>query len=162
MLQDTNTLAELLRDAGTRLYRHESTDATRNAQDNLRGRTFYAEPDTLRWHKARILNSRDIWCGAGFMLIESVSLDWDNTKRGYRFAVFDVFGTVIERADLENTWKTAEGARKAFWKWLATSDPFTHYLTAIESRSRSLDRESANLRNAALCINNPTAIKTAA
>ena len=162
MLKDTNTLADLLRDAGVRLYRHESTDATRNAQDNLRGRTFYAEPDTLRWHKARILNSRDIWCGAGLMVVESVSLDWDNTKRGYRFAVFDVFGNVVERADLENTWKTADGARKAFWKWLAESDPFTHYLSAIESRARNLDRESASLRNAALCINNPTAIKTAA
>lgn len=162
MLKDTNTLADLLRDAGARLYRHESTDATRNAQDNLRGRTFYADPETLRWHKARILNSRDIWCGAGLMIVESVSLDWDNTKRGYRFAVFDVFGNVVERADLENTWKTADGARKAFWKWLAESDPFTHYLSAIESRARNLDRESASLRNAALYINNPTAIKTAA
>ena len=162
MLDNTNTLADLLDQSGVKLYRHESTDATRNAQDNLRGRTSYAEPDTLRYHKARFLSSRDIWSGAGFMVVESVSLDWDNTKRGYRFAVFDVFGTVIERADLEHTWKTAEGARKAFWKWLETSDPFAYYLTALESRARRLERESTGLRNVAFAINNPSVIKTAA
>ena len=162
MLDNANTLANLLDQSGARLYRHESTNATSNAQQNLQGRTHYADPETLRWHKARILSARDIWCGAGFRVVESVSLDWDNTKRGYRFAVFDVFGTVIERADLENTWKTAEGARKAFWKWLETSDPFAYYLTALELRARRLERESAALRNAAFSINNPSVIKTAA
>lgn len=162
MLDNTNTLANLLSDSGARLFRHESTNATSNAQQNLRGRTFYAEPDTLKWHHARILSSRDIWSGAGFMVVESVSLDWDNTKRGYRFAVFNVFGDVIEREDLEHTWKTADGARKSFWKWLETSDPFAHYLTALESRARVLEWESAALRNAAFAINNPSVIKTAA
>jgi hypothetical protein len=162
MLDNTQTLANLLDQSGVRLYRHESTNAASNAQQNLQGRTHYADPETLRWHKARILSARDIWCGAGFMVVESVSLDWDNTKRGYRFAVFDVFGTVIERADLEHTWKTSDGAHKAFWKWLETFDPFTYYADALQARAARLDKESARLSNAAFAINNPSIISEAA
>lgn len=162
MLDNTNTLADLLDQTGVKLYRHESTDATRNAQQNLQGRTHYADPDTLRWHKARILSSRDIWNGAGFMVVESVSLDWDNTKRGFRFAVFDVFGTVIERADLEHTFGSKDKATKAFWEWLGDFDPFAYYLTALESRARRLEKECTGLRNVAFAINNPSVIKTAA
>ena len=162
MLDNTQTLADLLRDTGAKCFNYESSNATLNAQQNLAGRTFYAEPDTLRWHKARILNSRDIWCGAGLMIVESVSLDWDNTKRGYRFAVFDVFGNVIERADLENTWKTADGARKAFWKWLEGFDVFGYYAETLVKRAARLEKESASLANTAFAINNPSIITKAA
>ena len=162
MLDNTNTLADLLNQSGAKLYRHESTDATRNAQENLRGRTHYADPDTLRWHKARILSSRDIWCGAGFMVVESVSLDWDNTKRGFRFAVFDVFGTVIERADLEHTFSSKDKAIKAFWAWLGDFDPFAYYLPTLESRARRLMSEADRLRHAAAVINNPALAQSAA
>ena len=162
MLDNTQTLANLLDQSGVRLYRHESTNAASNAQQNLQGRTHYADPETLRWHKARILSSREIMSGNAFMIVESVSLDWDNTKRGYRFAVFDVFGTVIERADLEHTWKTSDGARKAFWKWLETFDLFTYYADALQARAARLDKESARLSNVAFAINNPSIISEAA
>jgi len=156
MLDNTKTLADLLNnEAGARLYRHESGYATSNAQQNLQGRTPYAEDDQLRWHKARILSSRHHLEGCIFVLIESVSLDWDNTRRGFRFVVFDVFGTVIERADLENTFKTSDKARAAFWAWLGTFDPFTYYADTLTNRAARMQREVFRLTATAAAIKTP-------
>lgn len=149
MLDNTQTLADLLQNTGATLYQHKSSTPTLDAQQNLAGRTHYAEAETLRWHKARILSSREHCSGTIFALVESVSLDWDNTRRGYRFVVFDVFGTVIERADLENTWKTADGARKAFWKWLESFDVFSYYANALHQRGTRLMRQGSDLVAAA-------------
>ena len=162
MLDNTKTLADLLDSTGVRLFRHESTNPTTNAQENLRGLTHYADPDTLRFHRARFLSSREILSGCAFMVIESVSLDWDHTQRGFRFAVFDVFGNVIERADLENTVSTSDKARKLFWQWLETFDPFAYYNETLTRRSARLEKEAARLANAAFAICHPETIKTAA
>lgn len=39
------------------LYKNKSSYAVRDAQQNLMGRTHYVDPDTLRWHKSKILES---------------------------------------------------------------------------------------------------------
>jgi hypothetical protein len=101
-----------------RPYRAESSDPTSNAQRNLEGRTHYVDADTLRFHKSRVLKTYIPDNGLLFGLIESVAMDMHNTKRGFRYVVFDIFGTVLSRVNLEECFSTREKAQKAMWIYL--------------------------------------------
>lgn len=128
------------------LYSCKSSYPVPNAQQNLMGRTHYVDPETLRYHKARILSARANHDGLLFMLVESVAIDPDNRKRGFRFVVFDIFGTVIERAKLEDTYRSQEKAAKAMWDYLGTIDPVAITRAAIEREERHHANEMDYLR----------------
>jgi hypothetical protein len=127
------------------LYRTESYYPRENAQRNLTGRTHYVDDDTLRWHKAKVLSTAVVDRGLLFALVESVALDIDNTRRGFRFAVFDIFGHVISRVDLENSWRTRDQATKAMWAYLNTIDAGAITLASIERERAVHDREMTEL-----------------
>jgi hypothetical protein len=121
------------------LYRTESSDEKTNAQRNLTGRTHYADQDTLRYFKARILVTRITDNGLLFGLVESVALDPNNARRGYRAVVFDVFGTVLTRSSLEDARKSKAAAVKDLWAAFNSIDAKAHTLKAIEEqRSRAM------------------------
>jgi hypothetical protein len=90
-----------------RLFTFESGDPKRNAQRNLSGRTHYVDDETLRWHKSRISTSSQLHWGLLFSVVASDALDMHNTKRGFRAAVFDLFGTCVSRPTLENAFSSA-------------------------------------------------------
>ncbi len=117
------------------LFREESNDPKTNAQRNLAMRTHYADDDTLRFFYARILSTRVIAGGLLFGLVESVALDPNNSRRGYRAVIFDVFGTVVLRADMESARKTADAARK---------DLANHGLDAIALTRAGIERQREN------------------
>lgn len=142
-------LTDALRAAGFTLYTYKSGDPKDNAQRNLEGRTHYAEDGTLRYFHARIVSSHALQEGALFYLIESASLDPDNTRRGFRFVIFDVDGTVLERPTLENTFRTSEQARKAMYKWLDTFDTRAHYAGMLQRLADRAARQSADYAAAA-------------
>ena len=95
-------------------FRCESSTPKYNAQRNLSGRTHYVDDDTLRWHKAKVLSAHDEANGLLFWIAESTALDMHNTQRGFRYVVFDVFGTCVERPKLDECAKTRAQARKNF------------------------------------------------
>jgi hypothetical protein len=128
------------------LYRNESSKPKWNAQRNLQGRTHYVDDDTLRWHKARVLSARHVDNGLLFAIVESVALDMNNTKRGYRYAIFDVFGTILERPTLENSFKTSAQATKAMWAKLDELDAVGITLSAISRAEHYHAREMTELR----------------
>lgn len=107
-----------------------------HAQRNLIGRTHYVDDESLRFHKSRILSSHVVDKGLLFAIVESVGLDWDNTKRGVRYVVFNVFGHVVSRVDLESCWRTRQQATKAMWKWLDSVDAKALTREAIERVAR--------------------------
>ena len=123
---------------GARLFGNESMDAKRNAQRNLEGRTHYVDDDTLRWHKSRVLEARTIENGLLFEIVTSDALDMNNTKRGFRGVVFDVFGTSVYRPDLEGAFATKRAAVKDCEN--AEFDLVAHYLAAIARRREDCDR----------------------
>ncbi len=129
------------------LYETKSCYAKPNAQANLDGRTHYAEEDTLRFHKSRILGSVAVDSGLLFAMVESVALDWDNTRRGFRYVVFDVFGHVISRVDLEHCWHTKAQATEAMWEFLNTCDAPALTLEGIEREDRRHAMEMDHLRS---------------
>ena len=53
-----------------RFYKTESDHPKVNAQRNLMGRTHYVDPDTLRWHKSRILSAR--WLEFGRLQVKII------------------------------------------------------------------------------------------
>ncbi len=122
-----------------RLFGEQSMDAKHNAQRNLEGRTHYVDDGTLRWHKSRVLEARAMCGGLLLEIVTSDALDMNNTKRGFRGVVFDVFGTSVYRPDLEGAFATKRAAVKDCEN--TEFDLVAHYLAAIARRREDCDRE---------------------
>lgn len=141
------SLANILtHEALPKIFNREYSDnPTISAQKNLESRTHYVDPQTLKYHGSRILSALPVSNGAFFKIIETVSIDYQHTKRGYRAVVFDLFGTVIYHPKLEETHTNREKADKAFFAWFDTFDEIGHYEYAISYTITRLNKEAKNL-----------------
>jgi hypothetical protein len=128
------------------LYRNEGSDPKFNAQRNLVGRTHYVDDGTLRWHKSRIISARPTDGGLLFAIVTSDALDMRNTKRGFRYVIFDLFGTVLGRTELEKTFRKSDQAAKAMWAAVNAIDAKTHTLEAIKKSEAAYHEEMHRLR----------------
>lgn len=117
------------------LYRNEHSHPVADAQRNLMGRTHYVDPDTLRFHKSRILCARVHADGLLYSIIESCAADMNNRKRVFRYVIFDVLGTVLDRPDLDNSFSSRHWAEKAMWKSLESIDAIKHTSQALKARA---------------------------
>jgi len=107
------------------LYRTESHVPRNNAQRNLAGRTHYVDDATLRFHKSRIISARPTDGGLLFAIVTSDAKDMNNTQRGFRYVIFDLFGSVVERnpAQVDMEWfRTSVQAEKAMWSAVNAMD----------------------------------------
>jgi hypothetical protein len=118
------------------------------AQDALAGRTHYADPETLRYFHSRILLASPIFDGLFFRIVESCGLDYENTKRGFRAVVFDIFGDAIYRPDLNQCRAKRETAERDCLEWMGSFDPIRHYIEKIHGRAASLNNEAESLLQA--------------
>lgn len=116
-----------------------------DAQKNLDGKTHYVDASTMQYFKSKVLTSGDHFHGLIYAIVESVALNSDNTRRGYRPVLFDVFGTVIDRVSIEDTYKSPDAARKAMYATLDALDVLGHYRNAITSQRARLKREMAQM-----------------
>jgi hypothetical protein len=123
------------------LFKDESSHAKVNAQHNLCGRTHYVDDDTLRWHKSHIISARVVDRGLLFAIVTSDALDMNNTKRGFRYVIFDVFGSVLGRPELKEAYRTSALATKAMWTALNKIDAKAHTLAAIENARQQYTKE---------------------
>jgi hypothetical protein len=130
----------------TTLFRDESGYPKINAQRNLAGRTHYVEEDTLRWHKSRVIACRVIDHGLLLAITTSDALDMNNTRRGYRYVIFDVFGNVLSRPDLEHAFKRRDQCDKAMWADLDAIDAHAHTHAAIDKAKDAYIGELDRLR----------------
>lgn len=128
-------------------YECKSCDSKYNAQRNLDGRTHYADDDTLRFFKARILSSSDEANGLLFVLVESVPNPSKNPAKNKRAVVFDIFGTVVNDRDGEAAWhRTSEQARDSAREFVAGFDAISHTIAELERKAKRLEDESASIR----------------
>lgn len=134
-------------------YTNKSSNAKSNAQENLKGRTHYAEDDTLKFFKARIVSSAADQNGLFFKLVESVALDYDNTRRGFRVIVFDLFGRVIYRPSFDECCSTSAAAVK-LWMKADKIDPATYYRADLKHRANRLTNQAAAMNEAAAMLIN--------
>jgi hypothetical protein len=127
-----------------KLYSQETSHPKSNAQANLMGRTHYVDDDSLRFHKSKILRASHHYEGLLFSIVTSDAVDYQNTKRGFRFVIFNLFGRVIERTPLDATFRTSEQASKARYAALDAINAKEHTFEAIsrerENRKTELDR----------------------
>ncbi len=128
------------------LYREESSNPKWCAQRNLQGRTHYVDDDTLRFHKSRVLRAQPCDNGLLFYIITSDALDMHNTKRGFRYVIFDLFGNVLGRPDLEHAFRTSAQAVKAMWAELNKIDAKAVTFKAIEELEQHYSKEMERLR----------------
>lgn len=128
------------------LFTRESSNPTVNAQRNLCGRTHFVDPDTLRFHKSRVISARETDNGLLFALVTSDAIDYENTRRGFRYSIFDLFGKVIERTELENAFRTSAQATKAMWNAVNQIDAKAVTLAAIENAESHFARDMMELR----------------
>jgi hypothetical protein len=124
------------------------SDPTAQAQDQLMGRTHYVDPETLRHHHARVLRARPVCSGLLFRIIESAAADYQNTKRVYRYVVFDVWGEVVTRPELEDSFSSTDKALKAFDQWLAGFDLVDYYRVQLADRVKRTQAETDRLQTA--------------
>lgn len=129
-----------------RLYRNESSNPKWNAQRNLCGRTHYVDDDTLRFHKSRVLVARHTDGGLLFAIVTSDAADMNNTKRVFRYVVFDIFGTVLDRKRLEDGYSSSERATKAMRESLNAMDAKAVTLEAIERSANDYAHEMYEMR----------------
>lgn len=129
-------------------YRNEASDPRANAQRNLCGRTYYVDDATLRWHKSRVLRARATSDGLLFWIITSDALDYHNTRRGFRYVIFDVFGNTLARPDLENAFRTHAKCEKEMWQVMNAINAVEVTEKAIEQAERYHDEEMERMRQA--------------
>lgn len=151
---ETKALADLLRGTcNVELFSSHSAYEKPDAQRNLMGRTHYVDDDTLRFHKARILGRGVLADGLLFYIVESVAKDYENTSRGARVVLFDLFGRTIHREELDMIPARQETARKRFWDWYGTFDVIAYYKEVLGDRQARKLREAAELEQAIAQIN---------
>jgi hypothetical protein len=144
------TLAKLINDT-TRGRLYESryfSNPMHYAQDQLSVRTHYVDDSTLRFFHARVIGAHHDAEGLLFWIVESSAHDYENTARGFRPVVFDIFGEVVFRPDLSDMVKTSDKARALYRNWLESFDIVAHYREALESRAKRLETEAQQHREA--------------
>jgi hypothetical protein len=148
----------LISEALPKLYNHGwyAHAPKETAQKNLEGRTHYVEPSTLRFFNSRIVSALPVSNGAFYKIIESASLDYSNTKRGFRAVLFDIFGTVVYRPDLSECFTSKEKADKGFYWWFETFNEFEHYQQAIDGKLKRIENEENKLSEILQTLRNTT------
>ena len=127
-------------------YTDRYTDPTRNAQDNLMGRTHYVDPGSLRFHKSRVLSFRVHADGLLCSIIESCVTKPNGSKRGFRYVIFDIFGHTIARPDLDNCASSRAVAERRMWDALGGIDAVAVTREAIDQAERYSTAEYARMR----------------
>jgi hypothetical protein len=118
------------------LYQDHSSYPKQNAQRNLMGRTHYVDDDTLRFHHSRVLSAHVLYEGLLFAIITKDAADYENNTRKYRYAIFDLFGTVIDRPSLADMFSTRNQASKAMWAVIDGLDAKAITLAGIENAEK--------------------------
>ena len=141
------SILAVLRD-GPGLFTERSSYPLPQAQRNLEGRTHYVDDDTLKYFGSRILSCGMTDDNALLYLIESCKTLYDGGGREFRFVVFDVFGTVVQRPAPGEGFKNGEQARRAMWAWLNRFNAQAHYVDVLTRRAARLEGEAQAMRDA--------------
>ena len=142
-------LAKTIEATWTHLYKDRYySDPIAQAQDQLMGRTHYVDPKTLRHHHARVLRARPVCSGFLVRILESTAADYQNTKRVDRYVVFDVWGEVVTRPELDDSFSSTDKALKAFDQWLAGFDLVDYYRVQLAARVKRTQEEADRLQTA--------------
>jgi hypothetical protein len=124
----------------TEKYQQVSYKAKNNAQANLAGRTHFVDDGTLQYFGGRVLSAYDVADGRLFVVVHSQKSGFDDYRREFGYAIFDLAGTVV--ADSADKFKYGATARKhcaaaldAIDAEQATADAIAHVTRRNQSDS---------------------------
>jgi hypothetical protein len=147
--------------ASVRKFRCESCHADADAQRNLQGRTHYADTETQKYFRAKILNGGSVADGLLFWIVESVQGRPNHGGYTRRAVVFDVFGDIVnERPDMAETqgewFRDTAKAENAAREFIAGFDAVKHTADKLAANARR-DIQTARETLAALAGKTPKA-----
>ena len=107
----------------------------------IRDRTHYADEDTLKAFRARILNADHAADGLLYWLVESVNSRPNHGGYTRRAIVFDVWGDIVnERASMAETcgewFKDTRKAEDAAREFVAGFDAVKHTAEKLKAKAR--------------------------
>ena len=151
---NTNQIIEIIID-NTDLRPFELCSGTpkQRAQKQLEGKTHYVDESTLKYFKCRIVSALPVSNGLFFKIIENLPNDPTTNKKGFRAVVFDVFGEIIFRLNLDEMSKTAHLADTAFYKWFEKFNETEHYIRKFQEESNTLQKQANKMRNCVHLLN---------
>ena len=76
----------------------------------------------------------------------SDALNFENSRRGFRFVVFDIFGNVVARTAIEDAYSRSAQATAAMWKALNALDARAVTNGALDAFEKDTADEIAALR----------------
>ena len=145
MKKTTKARAGKIKRALYRQFQCRSCDPKWNTQQNLQAiGSHYADDDTLKYFKARILDSRDIAHGLLFWVRSTVGRRQTGSNGRHRLVVFDLFGSGFQEFD-GHCAKSVEDQLK---EWAETFDVGAYYKEHGLAHANRLAREASELRKA--------------
>jgi hypothetical protein len=128
------------------LYQDRVHDPKFNAQQNLSGRTHYVDDDTLRAFKSRILSTHITDGGLLFSIVESCQGDYEGTFRVFRPVIFNIFGEVVYKPSIDESFKTRKAATEAMWDHINDLNAVSVTKEGIKRAQSQHKREMRNIR----------------
>jgi len=128
-------------------FKHESCYPKNNAQMNLKDRNHYADDDTLKYFKSRILSSYHYADGLLFGLVESFA-DYEG-KRKFRGVVFNLVGHCVYQLDPDDAVNNSNKAQKLMMEFINSFDAEADAIQALTNQKQwmayDFDRAIADL-----------------
>ena len=143
-MTNTKTTIDACRAYGVYPFQCKSSYPDSDAQSNLEGRTHYADPDTLKYFKARIL--RGIHSNNGLYYLIQESLPHPELGRVRRNVLFDVFGSVVGGREIFH--KSAAKADHEYSELRAFMDNEANAVLVADSLRALIKRDGAHLNDA--------------
>ena len=138
-MQNTK-LANALAITSKRLFQIKSYDPKSNAQQNLSGRTYWADESTLKGFKSRITTSQKAADGLLFIVVESNGSKPFEQRMNKRALVFDVFGDIVNERD---EWtNTSDKALKSALAFVATYDAEANAIAKLTKEAAALKKQA--------------------
>lgn len=138
----TADLAQALSKHGVSLYREYSGMALNKAQRNLFGRTNYAEDSNLKASKTSILAAEVMDDGLVLALVEKTQKTANPADGNiYRPVFFDVFGNIIYRPDVDDSFDTQKGAMADVWKQANDIEAVKATVNGAKAKQKAMQQE---------------------
>ena len=144
-MNDIKKIVDACRAYGAYPYQSKSSYPDSDAQRNLEGRTHYADPETLKCFKSRILRGTHSKNGLYYILQESLPYGGFDAARQRRNVVFDIFGSVVTDSR-DHAHKSAKAADKEYSEllvWMESDKALNCTAEALKS-AMSYDQRRIN------------------
>jgi hypothetical protein len=109
--------------------------------ETLNSKTSYFR--NSKFHKSRLKAVFRVVQGLFLKTVETLALDADNKKRGYRVVLFDLRGRVVYASQFPDSCGTERRVQKDFETWLGDFCPQTYYKDLLENEREKLTKRIA-------------------